>query len=115
MPRKQRKPAWFILYALVVLMIVVLVLVGRDGLPGWANETLDIGIVIFVFGAMALWVHLNAGALLDEEVKRNRYEEFIFTEYPPKQPSKKSRNGDGDDDLVSYDPFQINQVTHSRN
>ena len=115
MPRKQRKPAWFILYFLVVLMIVALVLEGKDGLPGWANDALGIGIVLFVFGSMALWVHLNTGALLDEEVKRYRNEEFIFTEYPPKQPSKKTRNGNGDDDSVSYDPFQINQVTHFRN
>jgi hypothetical protein len=115
MPRKQRKPAWFILYFLIVFMIVALVLEGKDGLPGWANEGLGIGIVLFVFGSIALWVHLNTAALLDEEIERAKHEKYVITEYPPKQPSNKKRNGDGDDDSVSYDPFQINQVTQFHN
>ncbi len=115
MPRKQRKPAWFILYFLVIFMIVALVLEGRDGLPGWANEWLGIGIVLFVFGAMALWVHLNAGGLLDEEMKETQFEEFDITEYPPLQPRRDPSDGDGDSDSVSYDPFQINQMTQFHN
>lgn len=115
MPRKQRKPAWFILYVLVVLMIVALVLEGKDGLPGWANELVGIGIVFFVFGSIALWVHLNTAALMDEEIERAKHEELVITEYPPKQPRKKPRDGNGDNNSPTYDPFWSDEVTHSRN
>lgn len=115
MPRKQSKPVRLILYALVPLMVVALVLLGGDRLPAWANEVVGIGIVFSVFGAIALWVYLNTSALLDEEVERAKHEKLVITEYPPKQPRKKPRDGDGDNDSASYDPFQINQVTHYRN
>ena len=115
MSQKRRKPTWSILYALVVLMIVALVLLGKDGLPPWANEAVGIGIVIFVFSMMALWVHLNTSALLNEEMERAKYEKLVITVYPPKQPAKKMRSEKDDDDSVSYNPFQINEMTHHRN
>jgi predicted membrane channel-forming protein YqfA (hemolysin III family) len=115
MPQKRRKPAWFILYILVVLMIVALALEGKDSLPGWANEALGIGIVFFVFGSIALWVHMNTSALLDEEIERAKGEKLVITEYPPTQPTMMTRNGDGDEDAVFYDPLRTNEVTHSRN
>ncbi len=113
MPKKHGKPAWFILYMLVILMIAALVLEGRDGLPGWANELVGIGIIFFILGAIALWVYLNTTALLDEEVERAKHGELEITDVPPKQPAKKSRNGDAKNDSVSYDA-QPNRVTHSR-
>ena len=77
MPRKQQTLGWFILYILVVLMVVAIVLGAKDELPGWANDALGIGIVFFVFGSLALWVHLNTSALLDEEIERAKHEQAV--------------------------------------
>lgn len=84
MQKKKRKPGWFILYALVILMLAVFMFENKDGLPSWANELADYGIVFFVFAAMLLWVRLNAAALWQEELKNIRPEEFHFDEYPPR-------------------------------
>ena len=74
MPRRQRTLVSFILYILVVLMVLAIALGAKDGLPGWANDALGIGIVFFVFGSLALWVHLNTSALLDEEIERAKHD-----------------------------------------
>ncbi len=88
MPKKQHKPGWFVLYALVILMIVVFVLEGRDGLPAWANEFMAFGIVVFVFGAMLLWIRLNSSALWQDELKNIRPNEYHIEEYPPRSPAR---------------------------
>jgi hypothetical protein len=123
MSRKQRKPIWLIPYGFVILMIVALVLEGKDNLPGWANELLGIGIVFFVFSLIALWVHLNTAALMDEEIERAKNEKLIITEYPPTQPQKSARKEFGDPTSDDHkdkfnefrDPYQIKSVIHSRN
>ncbi|MBI5030026.1 MAG: hypothetical protein HZB51_05830 [Chloroflexi bacterium] len=84
MLKQQSKPKWFLLYALVVLMIGVFVFEGKDGLPSWANELVSFGIVIFVFTAMILWVHINSSALWQEELRNIHPEEFRIHEYPPR-------------------------------
>ncbi len=85
MSKKQRKPVWLVLYALAPLMILALVLIGRDGLPSWANELAGIAIIFFAFGGLLLWVHANTTALLDEESRETKQEEYHFVEYPPQQ------------------------------
>ena len=84
MQKKQHKPGWFILYVLVVLMISAFVFEGKDGLPSWANELVDYGIVIFIFAAMLLWVRLNSSALWQDELRNIHPEEFHIHEYPPR-------------------------------
>ena len=123
MSRKQRKPTWLVPYALVIFMIVALVLEGRDGLPGWANEITAIGIVLLVFSGMLLWVNLNAAALQDEEIEQAKHEKLVITEYPPTQPRKSAHNGSEDgarDDAEDsfndfHGSFQINPVMPYRN
>ena len=83
MLKKQSKPKWFILYALVVLMIAAFVIEGKDGLPSWANELVDFGIVIFVFATMIFWIRMNASTLWQDELSNIRPEEFHIREYPP--------------------------------
>ncbi|MDE3088731.1 MAG: hypothetical protein KGJ80_05040 [Chloroflexota bacterium] len=97
MPRKQRKPAWFILYMLVFLMPVSLVLLGSDGLPAWANEIAGIVIVLLVFAVMAFWVHANTSAILEQESSDTGLEELRIDIYPPIKPP--SDDGDNDPDI----------------
>jgi len=87
MAKKQSKPSWWILYVLVILMIVVLIAASQDGLPNWANEIGDVGIIVLVFGAMALWVKVNMPALLNEEMSKPSFEELQIEEYMPSLPS----------------------------
>ncbi len=94
MPAKQRKPAWFILYVLVFLMIAIFVLESKDGLPNWANEFASFVIVLIVFGAMALWVHVNMPALMDEERRKNPQGELHIHEYPPVKPPQPEKEDD---------------------
>lgn len=80
---KQKKPAWFILYALVISMIAVFMFENKDGLPTWANEFVTFGIVLFVFGAMLVWAQVNSSALWEDELKNIRPGEYRIQEYPP--------------------------------
>lgn len=62
---KPRRPAWWRLYALVPLMGGLLMLESYAPLsPGW-HECVQIGIVLFVFGLVWVWVRANAVALLE--------------------------------------------------
>ena len=92
MSTKQCKPSWWVLYALLVLMIVAFVFESKDGLPPWANQVADIGIVLVVFGAMALWVRLNLSALTAEEFEQAGSEEWRVEEYLPQEFSNPSPN-----------------------
>lgn len=62
---KPRRPAWSILYALVPLMGGLLMLEYHASFsPGW-RECVHIGIVLFIYGLVWLWLRANAVALLD--------------------------------------------------
>ena len=101
MTKQQRKPAWWILYALVFLMIAAFVLEGFDGLPDWANEVATIGIIGLVFGAMVLWMHANAHALWNEELNKPGLEEYRIQVIEPRQPAAQSPDGVSDDKVQS--------------
>lgn len=87
MSKKQRKPSWLILYVLVFAMIAVFILESKDGLPDWANEFATIVIIIFVFAAMVLWVHVNMSSLMEEELGNIKPGEFRMEEIPPLESS----------------------------
>jgi len=60
---KPRRPAWWQLYALVLLMGGLLMLESYASLsPGW-HECVQSGIVLFVFGLVWVWLRANAVAL----------------------------------------------------
>ena len=85
MVKNQPKPAWWVLYGLVILMLVILALEGVDGLPDWTNEVASIGIVVMVFGGMMLWVWLNSANLWNEELRNIDPREFEIVEYQPQR------------------------------
>lgn len=103
MVTKQSKPAWWILYVLVALMVVGLTLESTDGLPEWANEVASIGIVLMVFGGMFLWVWLNSANLWHEELHHNDIREYTIVEYSPQETQLGRSNGHGNSTMVSVD------------
>jgi hypothetical protein len=59
----QRRPAWWMLYALVPVMGGLLLLESRASLsPGW-HKAVQIGIILFVYGLVWVWIRANDGAL----------------------------------------------------
>ena len=103
MVKNQPKPAWWVLYVLIVLMLVVLALESIDGLPTWANEIASIVIVLMVFGGMLLWVRVNSSSLWNEELRNIDPAEYRIVEYLPQSSQAGSSNGHGDSSIVSAD------------
>lgn len=59
----SRKIAWWQLYLLAFMMFPLFVLEHFFPVSGVSGEIVDIGIVIFSFGAVMAWVHLNSTLL----------------------------------------------------
>lgn len=64
---RKSKANWWLVFALLPLMIVLLV--GETFLPEspLGHGVFEVGIVVVTFGLMALWVHANADALIEED------------------------------------------------
>jgi hypothetical protein len=61
---KHRRPAWWVLYALVPLMGGLLLAEHHALLtPVW-HTCVRIGIVLFIYGLVWIWLHVNTVALL---------------------------------------------------
>lgn len=69
MKRKTLKPAWWVLPVLLFGMMGLLLLESRDGAPPVLHEILELLIVIAFFVSLAIWVHANATALEEEEMR----------------------------------------------
>ncbi len=60
---RNRKPAWWQLFMLAPLMLVLLAWEHVTPLPGVSDGIVDVGIVVLTFAAMLVWVVANGGAL----------------------------------------------------
>ena len=101
MVKNQPKPAWWVLYALIALMLLVLALESLDGLPAWANEIASIVIVLMVFGGMLLWVRVNSSSLWNEELRNIDPREFKIIEYQPQLSQTESTRVSADEPVYS--------------
>lgn len=65
---RKGKPNWWMLYALIPSMPVLLVVGSR--IPGSSLEhrLMEFGIVLLGFGLIALWVRANEPALIEQEM-----------------------------------------------
>ncbi len=70
---RKSKANWWLVLALLPLMI--LLLFGDAILPEspFGHGVLEIGIVFVTFGLMALWVHANQDALIQDEYAGRRW------------------------------------------
>lgn len=102
MEMKQRKPGWWILYALLISVIGALALESWDGLPSWANEFAGIGIVLGFFSVVAVWVSVNTPFLEEEDYRKHDNEELRVYEYPlqPTEEKTASTGGNFDTELA---------------
>ncbi len=100
MTRQYRKPKWWIPISLMIAMLVGLAAITQDRLPVWANEIAGVTIVLLFFGGLAVWLHIDEGALLDEEARNAENEIYRVTEYGPERPWPSEE--DTDDGTKSY-------------
>ncbi len=62
MLRRHRKPGWWMLYALIPLMGALLVLEHYASLSPRGHQFVQVGIVLFIYGLVWLWVNARAMA-----------------------------------------------------
>jgi hypothetical protein len=66
MMRQRREPAWWILYGVLPLMGGLFVVESRVALPvGW-RTWVQIGIILFIYSLVWIWLWGNDLALLDD-------------------------------------------------
>lgn len=64
--RKRREPAWWILYGLLPLTGGLFVVESRMTLsPGW-RKCVQIGIILFIYSLVWIWLWVNDRALLPD-------------------------------------------------
>ncbi|MGB8645558.1 MAG: hypothetical protein WCF84_09990 [Anaerolineae bacterium] len=79
----KNKPAWWVLYVLVPIMIGLLIGEGELPIPTGDHRIFEMGIVLVGFVSFGIWVHANEGALLRAEAERYRDITLDITEYTP--------------------------------
>ena len=62
------KPQWWLLYAVIPLMIVLFALESQMHGSLIEHRVMEFGIVLLTFGLMAMWVRANEAALIEAEV-----------------------------------------------
>lgn len=90
MPNKHRKPAWWQMFALVPLMLSMMLAATQLALPQWAEEVVEIGIVVATFWGMLFWVHINAGLLEQEALEKDdSFDDLNITIFDPESKSER--------------------------
>jgi hypothetical protein len=69
--RQRREPAWWLLFALLPVMGGLFVVESRVSLPpGW-HKGMQIGIILFVYSLVWIWLWVNDLALLGDGQDRH--------------------------------------------
>ncbi len=76
---RRSKPNWWIVFALVPLMIVALLIDSQFKYAIEVHEIVDGGIVVATFGLMFGWMHANTAALEEGEYSK---EHWVIREEP---------------------------------
>ena len=73
----KSKPNWWVVFAIVPLMIVAILIESHFKYEAGVHEVADCVIVVVSFGLMVGWMRSNEAALEEEEVAK---EHWVFTE-----------------------------------
>jgi hypothetical protein len=70
MIEKPRQPAWWMLYAVVPVMGGLVLVEARSSFsPGW-HKAVQVGIILFVYGLVWVWLRANDSAMLHDSANR---------------------------------------------
>lgn len=70
--RKDEKPTWWLLYGICLILVALIALVEVTVPPGGLCTTLEMVLVIVMFGLMAVWLQFNRVALELQKGRRGR-------------------------------------------
>jgi energy-coupling factor transporter transmembrane protein EcfT len=75
--RNDKRPTWWLLYAIGLLLVGLIGLVEATVPRGGARSILEVVVVTLMFGLMVIWVHYNRVAIeLEEAGPRPRCREL---------------------------------------
>lgn|SRR5574341_1730883 len=66
---KKPKPKWWQLFALLPAMVGLLVIESQVATLPLEHQVLQLGILILIFGLIALWVRVNTDTIMNEDLK----------------------------------------------
>jgi hypothetical protein len=75
-------PKWWQLYLTFPLLIGLFVLDSRIRISNRGHQVMQIGIVLFVYGLIHVWLKANRSALMGEDQKRS-FKVYRVIEIPP--------------------------------
>ena len=81
MKTKTLRPAWWMLYVLLIGMMGLILLESQDGASNSAHAVIDGIIIVGFFGALLGWVHFNESALERSDLENASLSEYQVTEY----------------------------------
>jgi hypothetical protein len=84
------RPKWWQLYLIFPLLVALFILERRLNLSAGGHQTLQIGILLLVYGLVHLWLKANSKALANMEQKQFR-ETVIISRIPPRQLPERNR------------------------
>ncbi len=90
--KRTRKPAWWLLYALIPFLGMLLLDVDWLPVPPIVHTALDIIAVLIALGLMAIWLRANRIAMVQEEYQKP---DDPSPEEAPEAPSRGRKGGQG--------------------
>lgn len=82
---RKSKPNWWLLFAILPLMIVAILVESQFKYPAQVHEVADGAIVVVSFGLMVGWMRSNEAALEEQEAAK---EHWVFFEEPDEDESE---------------------------
>lgn len=102
---ETRKPAWWLLYGLFCLMVVLLFLVEWLLPSPGAREAMDLAIVVIVFSLGAQWLRVSRAAILRQEFRAAADEGYDGPDGPGPSDAPDTRPPQGGFSRESSYPF----------
>jgi hypothetical protein len=129
-PRTVR-PRWWQVYLIVPLLITLFMLDGRLKLSQRGHQIVQLGILVFIYWLVHLWLRANAQALSDPE-QRKFHGTVIITRAPFHRIANKGSDGSPtpqlpdseikgvlsdtfEMDYIDAESFTVDEVTHELN
>ena len=82
MNTQNRHPRWWQLSLLVPLMLGLLLVDAHMRLSAWEHQTIEVGVVLLMYGAMACWLWANQAALESETKQEKRWQSLDLATGP---------------------------------
>jgi hypothetical protein len=83
MPSNDVRPKWWQLYLTFLLLLPLFAVDGRLKISTRGHQTVQVGIVLLVFGLVHLWMKANSSALSRMDRRKYRGTVWVIQIHPP--------------------------------